>query len=327
MDIKDWSEVAREYIKLMPDAEKIGIVTDSAETSSGVGRVARALTKQIAEEKDVILYTMNGRISGEKKRNLKLNGVDVKEIQRNSATDPREIKRIKEMFEEDDLDGINSHGFYLAMAAAVSDVKTVKTYHAHITKWSEVRKDPVNWLKWVLEEAISIWLAEERVSISKYAARQMRRIYLSSSIVIYNGIDKNRFKIKETDYRLKLGLSKDDFVVGTLSALKPYKNQEKTLELFADNHADKENAFLIVGGSGPQEEYLKEKVSELGIADKTIFLGYVPDENLVDFYNSIDVFIYPSEWEGFGLPPLEAKLCGCEIKITNNNTALSEHDV
>ncbi|MFB6200004.1 MAG: glycosyltransferase, partial [Candidatus Nanohaloarchaea archaeon] len=56
----------------------------------------------------------------------------------------------------------------------------------------------------------------------------------------------------------------------------------------------------------------------------TKFLGYIPDEELVDFYNSIDLFIYPSKWEGFGLPPIEAKLCGCEIKITEDKTGLEE---
>jgi glycosyltransferase involved in cell wall biosynthesis len=325
MEIRDWSEVAEEYLDKMPEAERIGIVTDTAETSSGVGRVSRELAEEFSEKGlEIILYTIEGRISQEKKEELKEKGVNVKEISRDSSIDPREINRIRKVFEQDELDWINSHGFYLAMAAAFSNVTTLKTYHAHITAWSEIKKHPIHWIKWVLEEAPSVWLADERVSISEYAAKQMRRFYLSGSEVIYNGIDTERFRKKETDYRAKIGLPDNAYVVGSLSALKKYKNQEKTLEIFAEEYADKENNYLVIGGDGPRREHLEQKASELGIEQKTKFLGYVPDEGLVDFYNAIDLFIYPSKWEGFGLPPIEAKLCGCDIKIPFKSTALSE---
>lgn len=325
MEARNWSEVAADYLQLMPEAERIGIVTDTAETSSGVGRVSRSLAAQFSDSREVIFYTIEGSISQEKRQELEDQGVEVKAINRSSSVDPREVNRIRKIFDEDNLDWINSHGFYLALAAAFSNVKTLKTYHAHITAWSEVKKHPMNWMKWVLEEAPSIWLAEERVSISKYAARQMKRFYLSKSKVIYNGIDTDKFREKQTEYRQKLDISKDAYVVGSLSALKKYKNQEETLRIFAEDYADKENTWLLIGGDGPRRNYLEEKASELGIENQTKFLGYVPDEELIDFYNVIDLFIYPSKWEGFGLPPLEAKLCGCEIKIPNSKTALGEH--
>ncbi|MFB6158463.1 MAG: glycosyltransferase family 4 protein [Candidatus Nanohalobium sp.] len=323
--IKNWSKVADEYLELMSEAGRIGIVTDTAETSSGVGRVSRELAENFSEKGlEVVFYTIEGRISEEKTEELEEEGVKVKEIGRGSSVDPREINQIRKIFEKDELDWINSHGFYLPMVAAFSNVNTLKTYHAHITAWSEVKKHPIHWIKWVLEEAPSVWLADERVSISEYAAKQMKRFYLSGSEVIYNGIDTERFREKETDYRSKIGLPEDSYVVGSLSALKKYKNQEKTLEIFTEEYADKENSYLLLGGDGPRREPLEKKVSDLGIEDKTKFLGYVPDEDLVDFYNAIDLFIYPSKWEGFGLPPLEAKLCGCETKISSSKTALKE---
>lgn len=324
MEVQDWSGVSEKYLEKMPEAERIGIVTDTAETSSGVGRVSRALAKEFSQEKEVLFYTIKGRISEEKRGELEEQGIEVKEVDRKSSIDPREVNKIRKIFEEDELDWINAHGFYLAMAASFSNVKTLKTYHAHITAWSEIKKHPLNWIKWILEESPSVWLADERISISKYAARQMKRFYLSSSEVIYNGIDTERFREKETDYRSKIDLPEESYVVGSLSALKKYKNQEKTLEIFAEEHADKENSYLVIGGDGPRRKHLENKASELGVRDKTKFLGYVPEEDLVDFYNAVDLFIYPSKWEGFGLPPLEAKLCGCKIKITSGETALGE---
>ncbi len=64
-------------------------------------------------------------------------------------------------------------------------------------------------------------------------------------------------------------------------------------------------------------------VEELGLKNDIIFFGYVPNEDLVKFYNIADLFVYPSLYEGFGLPPLEAMACGCPI-ITSNTYSLPE---
>jgi glycosyltransferase involved in cell wall biosynthesis len=120
----------------------------------------------------------------------------------------------------------------------------------------------------------------------------------------------------ETDYREKIGVPEDAFLVGSLSALKKYKNQERTLEIFAKEYADRDDSYLIIGGDGPRKEYLHNRASELGIAGKTRLLGFVPEEKLPDFYNALDLFLYPSLWEGFGLPPHEAYFCGTEICTT-----------
>src|SRR5206468_3478265 len=60
-----------------------------------------------------------------------------------------------------------------------------------------------------------------------------------------------------------------------------------------------------------------------GYADELIFTDYVPDEDLVALYNAADLFVYPSIFEGFGLPPLEALACGTPV-ITSNTSSLPE---
>jgi glycosyltransferase involved in cell wall biosynthesis len=60
-----------------------------------------------------------------------------------------------------------------------------------------------------------------------------------------------------------------------------------------------------------------------GFADELIFTGYTPDEDLVALCNAADLFVYPSIFEGFGLPPLEAMACGTAV-ITSNTSALPE---
>ncbi len=61
----------------------------------------------------------------------------------------------------------------------------------------------------------------------------------------------------------------------------------------------------------------------LKLKDDVIFTDYVPDNDLVKFYNTADLFVYPSLYEGFGLPPLEAMACGCPV-ITSNISSLPE---
>jgi glycosyltransferase involved in cell wall biosynthesis len=60
-----------------------------------------------------------------------------------------------------------------------------------------------------------------------------------------------------------------------------------------------------------------------GYADELVFTGYVPDEDLVALYNAAELFVYPSIFEGFGLPALEAMACGTPV-ITSNTSALPE---
>ena len=64
-------------------------------------------------------------------------------------------------------------------------------------------------------------------------------------------------------------------------------------------------------------------VSSMGLNDKIVFIGYVPDEILPIFYNGSTAFVYPSLYEGFGLPPLEAMKCGVPV-ITSNLTSIPE---
>jgi glycosyltransferase involved in cell wall biosynthesis len=65
------------------------------------------------------------------------------------------------------------------------------------------------------------------------------------------------------------------------------------------------------------------RVQALGLEGKVVFPGYVPDEELPLWYNAATVFVYPSLYEGFGMPPLEALACGTPV-VVSNASALPE---
>ncbi len=66
-----------------------------------------------------------------------------------------------------------------------------------------------------------------------------------------------------------------------------------------------------------------EKMSQLGLQDQVTFTGYVPDEDLPALYNAASLFVFPSLYEGFGLPVLEAMACGAPV-VTSNTSSLPE---
>lgn len=82
--------------------------------------------------------------------------------------------------------------------------------------------------------------------------------------------------------------------------------------------------LVIVGRFGWMYEEVLRLVDELGLKDKVLFTGYVPSQDLPLIYNLAQVFVYPSIYEGFGLPPLEAMACGVPV-ITTAVSSMPEH--
>lgn len=93
------------------------------------------------------------------------------------------------------------------------------------------------------------------------------------------------------------------FRIGTLSVLDTRKRIDLLIKGFLQANTDAE---LVIGGRGTDEARLRALSNE----DKRIkFLGFIPDDRLVDFYNSLDIFVFPSALEGYGLPIIEAMAC------------------
>ncbi|MFN3690651.1 MAG: glycosyltransferase family 4 protein, partial [Fimbriimonadales bacterium] len=110
-----------------------------------------------------------------------------------------------------------------------------------------------------------------------------------------------------------------------VGVLQPRKNWELALlaVYFARREYDLPVRLVLTGKSGWARRALNETKRTLGAAEWLIETGYVPDEHLVWLYNAAAVLLYPSFYEGFGLPPLEAMACGTPV-IASNGGALPE---
>lgn len=145
--------------------------------------------------------------------------------------------------------------------------------------------------------------------------------------VIPCGIDEQFQVIADKAYiesiKRKYGLKKDYILyVGTLE---PRKNIGALLQAFHQLKQKKGFDFqlVIAGGKGWLYEKLFKRVRELKLTDDVLFTGYVPEEDLPALYNGAALFVYPSLYEGFGLPVLEAMACGTPV-VTSNSSSLPE---
>ncbi|MDO6355768.1 glycosyltransferase family 1 protein [Caloramator sp. CAR-1] len=85
----------------------------------------------------------------------------------------------------------------------------------------------------------------------------------------------------------------------------------------------KDIRLVILGQAKDEKDELEKMCFDLNLEEKVIFTGYVPYEDLPYFYNASTIFLYPSLYEGFGLPPLEAMSCKTPV-ITSNVTSIPE---
>ena len=133
--------------------------------------------------------------------------------------------------------------------------------------------------------------------------------------VIYEGFNRQRFYPHEKGkVEKQYGLTNYLLYIGDL---RPYKNLERNLEAFARLNL-REFKFAIGGKKDPRfHPRIEKKVEELFLKDRVIFLNYVPEKNLPHLYSEAAAFVFPSLYEGFGLPPLEAMACGCPVIVSN----------
>lgn len=112
----------------------------------------------------------------------------------------------------------------------------------------------------------------------------------------------------------------DLFTVGTIARLDSRKRNDLLINSFLE--ADIENSQLLIGGTGPELENLK-KIA--GNDERIKFLGFVPDQEVNNFYNSLDVFVFPTLFEGYGMPIVEAM--GCEKPVITLDDAEITEDI
>ncbi len=155
--------------------------------------------------------------------------------------------------------------------------------------------------------------ATEYCACSKLAGQWLfgKRAMNSGRVLIWpNAIELERFAYNEAvrnEMREYLKLN-DKFVVGHAGRFANQKNHKFLIDIFAEIHRMRSDAVLLLAGDGPLMDEIARKVMDLGLNDSVIFLGSV--NNLEKYYQAMDVFIFPSFYEGLGIVAVEAQVAG-----------------
>lgn len=152
--------------------------------------------------------------------------------------------------------------------------------------------------------------AKHIVTVSKFSKEEiveLLKIKPEKILVAYSAVseifsDSKKYRKSRKKYILTVG------------SIDPRKNLLRIIQAF-HQIKNKEYKLLIVGSKRRVFSHAGQ-ISKL--SDKNIlYVGYVSDKKLVDLYTHASLFVYPSLYEGFGLPPLEAMACGCPVIVSN----------
>jgi len=145
--------------------------------------------------------------------------------------------------------------------------------------------------------------------------------------VVYAGVGQRFQRVRDDnllrDVRERYNLPKR-FILG-LGTLQPRKNFRRLVRAYAMTQGQIANEIrlVIAGAKGWMYDGIFRSVEELGLRDAVRFPGYVADDDLPALYSMADLFVFPSLYEGFGMPPLEAMACGTPV-VTSNASSLPE---
>jgi glycosyltransferase involved in cell wall biosynthesis len=143
--------------------------------------------------------------------------------------------------------------------------------------------------------------------------------------VVYHGVN-TRFKAvtPESGRQVQARYRLPDRYILSVGTLEPRKNLITLLEAYHALRAKSSDVLLVIaGGRGWHSEPFFNKLRALELEDSVRLLGRVPDEDLPALYTLAEVFAFPSLYEGFGLPVLEAMACGAPV-ICSNASSLPE---
>ncbi len=261
-----------------------------------------------------------------------------------------ELKNIKEIKEFIEFD-VPIYGIKEQLRFPYRELKKLKPDLLHVPHYNVpifYRGDMIVTIHDLTHLVYSEFLSNK---FAKYYAKLMMKIAIKKSKIIltesentkkdilkYFKVDEDKIKVvylgvkedlkqkskQEVDYLYeKFNIPRNKKLLMFVGNLKPHKNLERLLQAFSKIENNDKYALLLVGKAFENYNNLKDKEKELGIEKNTIHTGIVTEDELVDLYNLVDLFVFPSLYEGFGLPVIEAMACGTKV-VSSSSSSLPE---
>lgn len=210
----------------------------------------------------------------------------------------------------------------------------VRIAHCHST--SNKKEWKRNLIKQILKPFSKLY-ATNYFACSELAGRWLfgnKTFDKGNVYILNNAIDLDKFKYDEElrkNKRKELNIKDDTLVIGHIGRFVMQKNHEFLIDVFNELQKINENSVLLLAGEGPLVDKIKQKVVDLNLVDKVRFLGQRNDAN--ELYQSFDVFLLPSLYEGLPVVGVEAQASGLlcffstdmtkETKVLESSTFIS----
>ncbi len=164
----------------------------------------------------------------------------------------------------------------------------------------------------------SILLSDVVVTVSEFSKRELEKhIGIEREIkVIYNGVDYDLFHNQDNEVVKAVKHKYPDKYLLCVGNIKPHKNLRVVIDAFLK--LKNPNLSLVIVGKNDgfisQDNDVQKRCSNIG---NILFTGFVEDKELIGLYQQAQAFVFPSLYEGFGLPPLEALCSGTRVLVSN----------
>jgi glycosyltransferase involved in cell wall biosynthesis len=186
-------------------------------------------------------------------------------------------------------------------------------------------------LFWKTKVALGRWQADALITVSEYSRRTIIEYFRvpPESVFVVGEAGDPAFRrlpdVAPTALLSSHGLVKERPIIVYVGGFSPHKNLEALVGAFAvlTREEGLSDALLVMVGEHRKEIFhsyygsIAAQVERLGLKDRVIFPGYLPDDELAVLLNIATVLALPSLMEGFGLPAVEAAACGCPVVATN----------
>lgn len=287
----------------------------------GAERVGRDIGFFADPEKYEIHYLVFGDDQGAYEPELLEKGCRIHHIPSPTRNQFAYLRTLIKLFREYRFDVVHSHTMFSsgwAMLAGKLCGIPCRITHSHSIRGPEKR----SWVKQTYEKAMRrliLCCATHYAACGKNAGDWLygADVFQKKGILIYNGIELSRFAFDDgirQKLRRELGLE-NRFVIGHAGHMAPVKNQVFLLERMPEILKRKPEAVLLLLGDGKDRTFLEEKARVLGIEQQVIMTGNV--SNVAEYLNVMDVFAFPSLYEGMPLAMIEAQTNGLPCVISD----------
>jgi glycosyltransferase involved in cell wall biosynthesis len=282
------------------------------EGSGGGERMASGLAQALAELGEEVTLCVTRGVTEADAAPLERSGVRVLGLKRGSRAHLGAFKPLLDLLRDEEFDVLHAHKFGSNIWGVLfGRLRRVRVIVAQEQTWSYQGNPARKALDWLIGRFSTRFVAVS--SLDRQRMIEKERIPAEKIVMIPNAYVP-RPDIEIGDLRAELDLGPEVPIVGTAAVLRPQKALEVLVEAFSVVAAGDPGARLVIGGDGERRQPLEAQARELGIADRTHFLGM--REDVPTLLAGFDVAVMSSDYEGTPLFAVECMASGTALVAT-----------